>query len=500
MAEPAEPAAEPDLPDVKIMKAGWRRPSIDIMKKRSSINMKILKPSELKKMGKNPKASPSSGMGGASSVLAQITQLREQLDADTKSQQQLHEVLDEILKTERHYLADLRYLHEKMLLPLKAMLKPQQHSALFSNLEQLLELHARLEGELGPREETAALENNDKGAKIASAFMTLLPFFKMYSTYCAAYVKINDSMADAKSVGAVAEFIDDKKEKENVSLDALLFRPVQRMCVYPLLFKQALGFTASSGAQHERFRKAFESVSATITQVNASVKQQEALTRMREIVCAEVSGGGSLTDLLQPTRSLVGETFVDMKCEKGASVFFPEWKLRRKYKWYIFSDVLMICRPNLVGRAYHKKLLVNLGVFEILEMGNAQRGTVAAEPSSAASSGDAAAPEAVSVQVRPAKRRMPMRLGSGSKLGSEGEGKVDKPEVLWIRLKDGAIYKCWAESAAERAELIRKIRALQDRLEEEEEDFLSRNQSALMPASRHPKADAAAAAVEVASG
>ena len=41
-----------------------------------------------------------------------------------------------------------------------------------------------------------------------------------------------------------------------MALGALLFRPVQRMCVYPLLFKQELKFTADGSQLHTRFEQA----------------------------------------------------------------------------------------------------------------------------------------------------------------------------------------------------------------------------------------------------
>ena len=45
------------------------------------------------------------------------------------------------------------------------------------------------------------------------------------------------------------------------------------MCVYPLLFKQAVKFTAEGSPLHTRFEEAFNSVQATIEHVNDAVRR-----------------------------------------------------------------------------------------------------------------------------------------------------------------------------------------------------------------------------------
>ena len=50
-------------------------------------------------------------------------------------------MLEEILETEERYGADLRQVHGEFLTPLREVLEGRAHSAIFSNIEQLLELH-----------------------------------------------------------------------------------------------------------------------------------------------------------------------------------------------------------------------------------------------------------------------------------------------------------------------------------------------------------------------
>ena len=94
----------------------------------------------------------------------------------------------------------------------------------------------------------------------------------------------------------------------------------------------------------------------------------EAQTRMLQVFTHEVAGAPPLEKLLVPSRSLIKEAPVGMKSKerraagstgvkvKGA-IDVVQWGVRREYKWYLFSDVLMICQPSrFAGRATFKEL------------------------------------------------------------------------------------------------------------------------------------------------
>jgi hypothetical protein len=137
----------------------------------------------------------------------------------------------------------------------------------------------------------------------------------------------------------------------------MLFRPVQRMCVYPLLFQQAVKSASPGTPTHDLFKKALDTCSKVVNEVNENVRGQEAQLRTASIVLAEVTGGSSMRDLLQATRHIQMEAMVGMKAQSGLSM---EWRVRRQYKWYVFTDVLLICRPNRFGDQYHKKMILTL--------------------------------------------------------------------------------------------------------------------------------------------
>ena len=90
-----------------------------------------------------------------------------------------------------------------------------------------------------------------------------------------------------------------REERAGASLQQMLFRPVQRMCVYPLLFQQVVK-SASPGTPTTTSSKALDVLEGR-QQVNENVRGQEAQLRTASIVLAEVTGGSSMRDLLEAT-------------------------------------------------------------------------------------------------------------------------------------------------------------------------------------------------------
>ncbi len=125
-------------------------------------------------------------------------------------------------------------------MPLEPLLPPSLHEALFANLVAEIEpLHAALGERLGARRQASVME---RVGDLASAFLEeTLPHFPCYSTYCANYAYVADALAQVMLLPAAAEAVRSAEARcVGASLAARLFRPVQRMCVYPLLFQQAL--------------------------------------------------------------------------------------------------------------------------------------------------------------------------------------------------------------------------------------------------------------------
>lgn len=178
----------------------------------------------------------------------------------------LSAVLDELVATEANYVSDLRCATSAFSQPLADLLPSRQHQEIFGSLPQLLSIHEDLESELHnldpnleselesaphaaaePRGEQGGCEQSGsalgkamgRGVALCRAFLAVMPRFeRCYARYSSTYTCVGDVLRRARQQdAAVDDFISGAEQASGCALGALLFRPVQRMCVYPLLFK-----------------------------------------------------------------------------------------------------------------------------------------------------------------------------------------------------------------------------------------------------------------------
>ena len=209
------------------------------------------------------------------------------------------------------------------------------------------------------------------------------------------------------------------------------------MCVYPLLFKQAV--TAenrlkqcraelkgeSRGLAEEpsvppppippeaiaatnKMEQVFDVIHATLGRVNEDVRTLEGHMRTMDVLVGEVRGGDAL---LSATRVLKREALVDMKLNNFSfrNVLGTNISVKRaSYKWYVFADEVLVCKQG-ADQLYHMKALFSLrGMEEMVLL---------------------------------------------------GKGGVQKPEVFFVA-DGGPEFKCWAQSEAEKNTLLALLEEL----------------------------------------
>jgi len=264
----------------------------------------------------------------------------------------LTQVLREFLLTESNFVADLMMVDYAFLSPLLVIMRADEHAALFGNLVEVLEMHQRIVELLG--QDIASLPLEEMGLRTANAIMAILPaFVPRYSTYSAGYARVNEALATALKHTAVRDHISRHEALYSVNLTAILFRPVQRMCVYPLLFQQALKYTAHDSAIDEIFLIANEKVTAAVASVNQRVRgrSEEQARDAERLSNVEATNGFSVSELLLSHRRLIRECQADVKVTSGMSspMGVLGGLMRRTYTWFIFNDAILICHPAWLG-------------------------------------------------------------------------------------------------------------------------------------------------------
>ena len=131
-----------------------------------------------------------------------------------------------------------------------------------------------------------------RAAATADAFLSTLPQFRsVYATYCAAYSRAGTALERLiEQRGRPHDYVVAQQQESGMQLAALLFRPVQRMCAYPLLFREALKCMTAGSDAHCHFKEAATSIEAMIELVNEDVRRVES-RELAVMVLSEQLGG-----------------------------------------------------------------------------------------------------------------------------------------------------------------------------------------------------------------
>ena len=360
---------------------------------------------------------------------------KKEAEKEKKKDHELREVLLELLKTEGNYLADLQFTTKEFAAPLHALLKQEQYFDIFANLEQLEQLHMRLETDLEPAR--AAIREHDGkhhadqlqlASLVATAFKPFIPLLMLYATYCGKFTdapaKLQETVKHSKKVQAM---VLRAQTEFNTALEALLFRPVQRMCVYPLLFKQALKALDEDTAEHKAFEECFEAVSKTIQMVNENVRMQEAEHHTQHLLCVQIRNA---SELLAPGRHLISEATVRFQRVDGTLLAFGNL-LHRKRTCHVllFTDMLLVCKPQ--GGGFFTRV-ATLPLDEIDVATNAGEDVQwAAEDEDG--DGDGGAPATLSKRASSEEEIILAAREDDSRTAAEREATARRVKRQWIR-------------------------------------------------------------------
>ena len=272
----------------------------------------------------------------------------------------------------------------------------------------------------------------------------------------------------------------------------------------PLLFKQALSFTKTGSAEHARFAKVLGAVEQTLALINEDVRAKEAQVRMKDVL--EVRGGMSVKNLLATPRKLELELAVDMKC--ASKWLQPEWRVRRGYRWFVFSDIVLVCNRTLNPlQGLVKKLIINLdgarvstsdtlGYYAVPEMKLSISGlSRSTEPATEPATERATAPGDHDARrwhdFRPAMGTMEHRRNSAwpqlwraTESQMEVDDRVIKPEVFFLKSEE-EVFKCWATTETDKDTLVELLLRLQQKRVDASHDLEQRRSQVELSPPRH---------------
>jgi len=270
-------------------------------------------------------------------------------------------IIKEIISSEKSYSNDLAILIRHFVVPMRTrgIVSMLDASLLFSNIELVHEASKDLSKKLEDHEldvgEYAAV-----GEVVLSQIDYLTP---VYINYCSnhqtalgIYNKIKTKKKVAKFLGEVSP-----SETRSLELDAFIIMPVQRICKYPLFFRELLEATPEDHPDTISLQNALSAVNNLLTLVDANSRESHNMRRMNEISTELTSA--DYVKLIMPGRRFIHEGMLLKR--KNTSSSFSE----RHY--FLFSD--MIVWSRIIGKdKYEFRGMIPLTSFRFSDLSNTE--------------------------------------------------------------------------------------------------------------------------------
>ncbi|XP_038621628.1 pleckstrin homology domain-containing family G member 3 isoform X2 [Tachyglossus aculeatus] len=239
----------------------------------------------------------------------------------------LGRVVREIVETERMYVQDLRSIVEDYLLKIidtPGLLKPEQVSALFGNIENIYELNSQLLKDLDGC-------NGDPVA-VAYCFVDRSEEFDIYTQYCTNYPNSVAALTECMREKHQAKFFRDRQEllQHSLPLGSYLLKPVQRILKYHLLLQEiAKHFGKEEGFEVVEF--AIYTMTCVAWYINDMKRKHEQAVRLQEIQSLLINWKG-------PDLTTYGELVLE-----GT---FRVHRVRNERTFFLFDKALLITKKR----------------------------------------------------------------------------------------------------------------------------------------------------------
>lgn len=197
-------------------------------------------------------------------------------------------ILQELIVTEEVYVDSLRKIieeYKKPLLtassPLPAHLAPEVVLKIFSNIEEIHRFNLVL---LEHMRRAFPDPANINGADcLGSFFIQMASFLKLYNVYCENHeaATLTLTIHQEKNPNFVT-FLQKVQSRQATMLPDLLSRPVQRICKYPLLFRELLKATPDTHPDYPNVQQTLQKLEQIAVDVNQYKDNAESFRKFLE--------------------------------------------------------------------------------------------------------------------------------------------------------------------------------------------------------------------------
>ncbi|XP_045864527.1 pleckstrin homology domain-containing family G member 3 isoform X5 [Meles meles] len=240
----------------------------------------------------------------------------------------LGRVVREIVETERMYVQDLRSIVEDYLLKIidtPGLLKPEQVSALFGNIENIYALNSQLLRDLD--------SCNSDPVAVASCFVERSQEFDIYTQYCNNYPNSVAALTECMRDKQQAKFFRERQEllQHSLPLGSYLLKPVQRILKYHLLLQEIAKHFDEEEDGFEVVEDAIDTMTCVAWYINDMKRRHEHAVRLQEIQSLLINWKG-------PDLTTYGELVLE-----GT---FRVHRVRNERTFFLFDKALLITKKR----------------------------------------------------------------------------------------------------------------------------------------------------------
>ena len=227
-------------------------------------------------------------------------------------------VIMELVKTEESYVKSLSVVVTKVINPAreKKYLNEEEMRLLFLNIESIKKFNEGfsklLNDNLGnfDHQKTLIAQNLDKQ----------IPGFRLYNDYCGKFEDSTSFLRKIKESKHIfnVEFLKNKEETdelENLNLESLLVKPVQRLPKYVLLFRDLLKHTDQDHKDYKNIEKVLEFFKSINEENN---KKMDLYVRQFRMLELQKNFPNPNIEILCPNREYLGEETMGLIMENSS--------------------------------------------------------------------------------------------------------------------------------------------------------------------------------------
>lgn len=264
-------------------------------------------------------------------------------------------IFNEIVETERKYLASLDLLNKLYLKPIeknKHMKLSPELKNIMSTLTIILNINQTL---------LKKMESSNKDA-IGAAFKNVIPFLKAYTSYFNSYENASNDIRNAKKENKkFAEWLEktEKAAKKNgqLAMNSYLIQPVQRIPRYNLLLNELIKKTDKTHEDYNNLSVCLAETKKVAAHLDCAIEEMDNRAKMALIQRNLMSNDGkfSKVSIVQPHRKFVSELEVfllpsQMGLTQQDPITFMNYTADKNEQairyLFLFSDILLVCKKS----------------------------------------------------------------------------------------------------------------------------------------------------------